>query len=975
MCIVHTSRAACKAWRIAALDADETIGQGSSGAESEDEQELQHSPAADPVAAGTAFASSRDAVARKVAALASHQPVLSQAAFESDEIQVPGSPLSNASAVVAAASGGIVQADGYLEGQVIEGLGDQELLGGGSTVGCQELSAWGICAACECLVCTCTASLAVADNSSASPKPQVASLVPNAPSEDLEERGARKVQRVWRGREARRHVSMVRQQRKVARMMTAAIQIQAFVRGARLRARGLAVLGWVNQSTSDSPLDVQQQQALVQAAVLQRVRCLLDAKGLRGVSSQALAKTALQLGGLRVDRERRLLELRQHAAARLLQCVLVRARMAARRSRPEVGHDSRVAPLRTGASRRDDQNVAQGQDARTKAGAAHGGRARRDAGVSAASHAKQVLDAVASGSSRKGARKTSSTSRADSNGGVPAPSASSASGTVSTGDAVTTHRVDKPKRLEGGDKSEAKKPRKASNPAPAVDAAAAAAAAAAARRVAASKKNAARREEAETVQKAVRKAEADKKLSRVAVKLAEGGDSLAMAWTAPAATTHLASSSASEATTSLSAAANRAPPALLREESRPLAPDSSAEAPKSRPLGRHNSQLATLRRPQQRSLSPHGNVVRVRGQDSRSTQLGRQSDANNQLRSKSKDATKRLPLSQQKERGAGGGRGRKRDKMMLFLGGDDDLDTTLGALDLGFSGEGGSGSAAPMGLRPMSVDPYDEFDPRNDEDVSTGRAWSNIEPARPLSTFSNFSDVSDGNNGELSGGEQEGMALGQEDLHGANRGVKMGWQDAALAARTEDTAGAWAELEARITSVRADMRLAAAAKRCVSPRLSVSDCVNPTNACCAVAVCPLSVWPCVPLHAEVRGLKRCNSYQEAENLKEVVASLAAQQRALQTVPSGSLVPDETLQEAGQGLDAEPGLETLAAQLEALHQKRSVCCCLFANPIPLSIGFAERTCHNLFSLIHTHTPEIGQAGDGKCCQPRRRPRWR
>ena len=334
---------------------------------------------------------------------------------------------------------------------MIEGLGDQEQLGGGSTVGCQELSAWGICAACECLVCTCTASLAVAEDPSASPTPQVASPVPNAPPEDLEERGARKVQRVWRGREARRRVSMVRQQRKVARMMTAAVQIQAFVRGTGVRARGLAVLGWVDQATSDSPLDVQQQQALVQAAILQRVRRLLDAKGLRGVSSQALAKTALQLGGLRVDRERRLLQLRQQAAARLLQRVLGRARMAARRSRPEVGQDSRVPPLRTGASRRDEQKVAQGQDARTKAGAAHGGRARRDAGVSAASHTKQMLDAVTSEYSRKGARKTRSTSRADSNGGVAAPAASLAPGTVSTGDAATTHKADKPKKLEWGD--------------------------------------------------------------------------------------------------------------------------------------------------------------------------------------------------------------------------------------------------------------------------------------------------------------------------------------------------------------------------------------------------------------------------------------------------------------------------------------------------------------------------------------------
>ena len=932
---VHTSRAACKAWRIAALDADETIGQGPSGAESEDEQELQHSPAADPVAAGTAFASSRDAVARKVAALASHQPALSQATSESDKIQVPGSPLSNASAVAAAAVGGNVQAAGNLEGRVMEGLGDQEQLGGGSTVGCQELSAWGICAACECLVCTCTASLAVAEDASASPTPQVASPVPNAPSEDLEERGARKVQRVWRGREARRHVSMVRQQRTVARMMTAAIQIQAFVRGTCVRARGLAVLGWVDQATSDSPLDVQQQQALVQAAILQRVRRLLDAKGLRGVSSQALAKTALQLGGLRVDRERRLLQLRQQAAARLLQRVLVRARMAARRSRAEVGQDSRVPPLRTGASRREEQNVPQGRDARTKAGAAHGGRARRDAGVSAASHAKQMLDAVTSEYSRKGARKTRSTSRADSNGGVAAPAASLAPGTVSTGDAATTHKVDKPKKLEGGDKTETKKARKASNPAPAVDAAAAAAAAAAARRVGASKKKAARREEAETLQKAVHKAETGKKLSRVAVKRNEGGDALEMASTAPAATIHLASSSAAEATTSLPAAASRAPPALLHEESRPSAPESSAEAPKSRTLGRHNSQLATLRRPQQRSLSPHGNGIRVRGQESGSTQLGRQSDANHQLQPKSKDATKRPPMSQQKERGAGGGRGRKRDKMMLFLGGDDDLDTALGALDLGFSGEGGSAAAAPMGLRPMSVDPYDEFDPRNDEDASTGRVWSNIEPARPLSTFSNFSDVSDGDNGELSGGEQEGMAVGQQDLQGANRGVKIGWGDAALAARTEDTGGAWAELEAleaRITSVRAAMRLAAAAKRCVSPRLTICLLLCQPNHCLLryhrlppfrLALCPSCVC------AEVRGLERCNSYQEAENLKEVVASLAAQQQALQNMPSGSLVLDETLQRAGQGLDAEPGLETLAAQLEALHQKRSVFSCLLS----------------------------------------------
>ena len=176
--------------------------------------------------------------------------------------------------------------------------------------------------------------------------------------------------------------------------------------------------------------------------------------------------------------------------------------------------------------------------------------------------------------------------------------------------------------------------------------------------------------------------------------------------------------------------------------------------------------------------------------------------------------------------------------------------------------------------------------------------------------------------------------MGQQDLQGANRGVKMGWGDAALAARTEDTAGAWAELEARITSVRADMRLAAAAKRCVSPRLTICLLLCQPNHCLLryhrlppfrLALCPSCVC------AEVRGLERCNSYQEAENLKEVVASLAAQQQALQNMPSGSLVLDETLQRAGQGLDAEPGLETLAAQLEALHQKRSVFSFLLSIP--------------------------------------------
>ena len=237
--------------------------------------------------------------------------------------------------------------------------------GGGRGQG--ELSAWGICGECQCLVCTCEPQDNSAADSGALASERAGGTKRKAKkkkgeesaqglqassssvdggmvqgAESVEGRRAQDIQRVWRGKVARGKVARVRE----ARVRDAAVCIQAFARGTRERLvrheRANMALQAVDGRVPDAEADLDLNDVLVETAVLQRVRRLLDVKGMRGVTSAAVANTARALGGTRQERAAAVHRIRQRTAVRLLQRVF-RARRERRRKWKPAAKNGGVA--------------------------------------------------------------------------------------------------------------------------------------------------------------------------------------------------------------------------------------------------------------------------------------------------------------------------------------------------------------------------------------------------------------------------------------------------------------------------------------------------------------------------------------------------------------------------------------------------------------------------------------------------------